>query len=453
MVRGRGHAEFILPPIEKATMTSTDPRHKASKASLPPIPSMPSTFTEADSSERQRSARPARFRPAADFRNGEAAETAPPPQPPPQQLKGRARPHPYLLDASLKGFCWRTSFEKIRPSAEKADKVYFAPVVPGVPCPRKGRRPRRQNGGLLPLPTYTVQPPISAPASPSAPRQKVLSKLHTVLALEGLPEDVARRVIDAVEEVFDEQEAEQELRPAPKVYEFCNDASPTTEDESPSAPTEVPIGELSDSFIEAAMDQATVSNEAPEPEAPEPEAPEPKAPEPKAPEPKAPEPKAPEPKVEEIRVVPNTDELDEARSRMNACLRAAVEAERAEEAVAQQDAAVDEAHLRTEANPAAEDGALQEAAPSLAAAETHVPESEEPEDSEIELASDDEFEVIDMMAAEVLTSVFSRAVGAEAEPEPCRQKAPGEQGGRSAVTEGKLEFNATTNKWVRRPSH
>ncbi|CAE7744401.1 unnamed protein product [Symbiodinium microadriaticum] len=417
---GRGHpGDFLLPPIDKAAMTSPEPRQKATKpSSVPPLPSVSSGFVE-DSSERQRSARPARFRPAAtDLRN---EDSAPSPQPPPHPPKGRAPRHPYLLDASLKGFCWRTSFEKIRPSAEKADKVYFAPVVPGVPCPRKGRRPRRQNGGMLPLQTYTIQPPLRAPAS-SVPREKVLSTLRTALAAEGLPEDAASRVIDAVDEAFEEEAVELIPKPASKVDDSFNHTPQATEDESPSAPTEAPPVEDPVSELEAPVEPELSA----QPEVHEEPA--------------------------EAQLASETADggiLDEARCRMDSRLREALEAESIE-AAAEREAASAEARLRMEAKllTALEDGTLQEAVPSTAAAD----EVEPAEDAawDVDFMSDDEVEVVEDVADEVLTSVFSFAVGKDdSEPHLKVQGSP-ERHDHGKLVEGKLEFNASTNKWVRR---
>jgi len=271
---------------------------------------------------------------------------------------------------------------------------------------------------MLPLQTYTIQPP--APAS-SVPRAKVLSTLRTALAAEGLPEDAASRVLDAVDEAFEEEAVELMLKPASKVDNSFNDTPQVTEDESPSALTEAPPVE------------DPVELEAPvEPElSAKPEAQEEPA---------------------EARVASDTAEdggaLDEARCRMDARLRDALEAESIE-AAAEREAASHEARLRIEAKllTALEDGTLQEALPSTAAADV-----EPAEDAawDVDFMSDDEVEVVEDVADEVLTSVFSFAVGKDDSEPPFKVQGSQERHDHGKVVAGKLEFNASTNKWVRR---
>ncbi|CAK9080567.1 unnamed protein product [Durusdinium trenchii] len=108
------------------------------------------------------------------------------------------------LNASLKGFAWRVSEEKIRPSADMADKVYYAPVVPGIPTQRK--RPRRPKT-LEPLPLGTI----------AHVRKKVLSALSSALRTEELPEDLSYRVLGTVENALEELDLPgQEVEFSPK---------------------------------------------------------------------------------------------------------------------------------------------------------------------------------------------------------------------------------------------
>ncbi|CAJ1460932.1 unnamed protein product [Effrenium voratum] len=132
------------------------------------------------------------------------------------------RPSGAMLDASLKGFCWRVSEEKIQPSAEIADKVYFAPVVPGV----LRKRPRRQ---LQPL-AHDVAKEL---------RGKVLGALETALAAEQLPEATKRRVLGSVQRVLDpadrmhssaqpEPEPQEEKQPEPVSPQVASTRPPSS---------------------------------------------------------------------------------------------------------------------------------------------------------------------------------------------------------------------------------
>jgi len=460
MGRGRGPADVMLPPIEKAL--ANEVRQKSSKTTSTSLPPIPLAFAEGDVSSRHRNQPSARLRSTAEAHSPEAA--SPSPQPPPQPPKGRARPHPYLMDASLKGFCWRTSFEKIRPSAAIADKVYYAPVVPGVPPPRKGRRPRRQNGGMLPLQTYTLQRP--AVPNPMAPRGKVLSALRTALAAEGLDEEVAGRVIGAVDEVM--QEAEEEpSKPLQEPSSEVEEPSPRTtkpaveddvaQEEPPQQPfaktetvTEVvvepstrppsdaflaaledaPAGEFAECFMEALTAQATA-----------------------APQPASPSEAAPE--------KPGAA-LDAVKQRMEARLLQASEdgtlpeAEPAEEPGAD----LDEVRLRIETRllEAVDNGSLQadvmqveekeEAVLTVAAVEAALDDDIFDSADAVwttEMISDDEFEAVDDVAQEVLTSVISFAF----EPEEEKDEQVGEA--MHCLAGGsQLEFRASANMWVRR---
>lgn len=189
------------------------------------------------------------------------------------------------LNASLKGFAWRVSEEKIRPSADMADKVYYAPVVPGIPTQRK--RPRRPKT-LEPLPLGTI----------AHVRKKVLSALSSALRTEELPEDLSYRVLGTVENALEEldlpgQEVEfspkpiqtlqfvqrpevqppaiEEVREEPEKQE---DHAPQTEVEAaastrpPSsaflaALEEAPLGDFAECFVEAVTGVAIRGEPAP----------------------------------------------------------------------------------------------------------------------------------------------------------------------------------------------
>eukprot|EP00438_Fugacium_kawagutii_P032005 Skav201739 [mRNA] locus=scaffold2498:181055:189928:+ [translate_table: standard] len=77
-------------------------------------------------------------RPVARYFPAEEAERVTLPSRPTVPKPAAPRP----LNSSLKGFCWRVTEERIQPSADLADKVYFAPVVPGIPVKKRPRRPR-----------------------------------------------------------------------------------------------------------------------------------------------------------------------------------------------------------------------------------------------------------------------------------------------------------------------
>ncbi|CAE8642470.1 unnamed protein product, partial [Polarella glacialis] len=72
------------------------------------------------------------------------------PRPPPFE---RTR-HVKKLGLSMCGPSWRTEITKEISGHKSAVAVYQSPVVPGLPAPhrQRSRRPRRQNGGTVPLP-------------------------------------------------------------------------------------------------------------------------------------------------------------------------------------------------------------------------------------------------------------------------------------------------------------
>lgn len=144
------------------------------------------------------------------------------------------------LNASLKGFGWRVSEERIRPSADIADKVYYAPVVPGIPTQRK--RPRRPKV-LEPL----MVPPM---VSIAKLRNKVMGALDSALRSERLPQDMRYRLLGTVEQVMDD-EIEEVPSPSPRaeaiqvVQEKVQKIrlAPTVSEPKSEAPTQTPRNE------------------------------------------------------------------------------------------------------------------------------------------------------------------------------------------------------------------
>eukprot|EP00435_Cladocopium_sp_Y103_P043486 s2614_g12.t1 len=110
------------------------------------------------------------------------------------------------LNENMKGFGWRVTEERIRPSADLADKVYFAPVVPGLPPQRK--RPRRPR---------ILEPLAPSMASVAQLRNKVMGALDSALRSERVPQDMRYRLLGTVEQVMDSEMDVPELEPQPPV--------------------------------------------------------------------------------------------------------------------------------------------------------------------------------------------------------------------------------------------
>jgi len=122
------------------------------------------------------------------------------------------------FSTSFRGSAGFTDQEKLKPkpSASSAEKVYAAPVVPGMPSNRlRSRRPRRQNGGMLPQLTRPLlrHLPKEATEAREALREKVLETLENVLIAETLPVDVQTRVLQAVDQVFSDFSRTMTVRP------------------------------------------------------------------------------------------------------------------------------------------------------------------------------------------------------------------------------------------------
>lgn len=94
------------------------------------------------------------------------------------------------LNGSMKGF-GRVPEDRIRPSADLADKVYFAPVVPGLPQRKRPRRPR------------ILEPLAPSMASVAQLRNKVMGALDSALRSERVPQDMRYRLLGTVEQVMD----------------------------------------------------------------------------------------------------------------------------------------------------------------------------------------------------------------------------------------------------------
>lgn len=107
------------------------------------------------------------------------------------------------LNGSMKGFGWRVTEDRIRPSADLADKVYFAPVVPGLPQRKRPRRPR------------ILEPLAPSMASVAQLRNKVMGALDSALRSERVPQDMRYRLLGTVEQVMDSEMDVPELEELP----------------------------------------------------------------------------------------------------------------------------------------------------------------------------------------------------------------------------------------------
>jgi len=103
----------------------------------------------------------------------------------------------------MKGFGWRVTEDRIRPSADLADKVYFAPVVPGLPQRKRPRRPR------------ILEPLAPSMASVAQLRNKVMGALDSALRSERVPQDMRYRLLGTVEQVMDSEMDVPELEELP----------------------------------------------------------------------------------------------------------------------------------------------------------------------------------------------------------------------------------------------
>lgn len=142
------------------------------------------------------------------------------PVPPARVLKAP----PPDLGRSLQGAAWRIKSSKLQPSATTADKIYSAPVIPGLPSGRRrGRKLRR---------------PIAGPAP---------KETRPVSQLELIPEDTPAIILDAPREATPEiiNEApspEREVRLedkglAPVVHQRRPPSDPPPEKKPPRRPS------------------------------------------------------------------------------------------------------------------------------------------------------------------------------------------------------------------------
>jgi len=156
------------------------------------------------------------------------------------------------LGSSVYGPSWRQKQAKTKPSRHVAASAYSTPVVPGIPVPgrQRSRKPRRPNGGMLPMAAIAqaARAEWIIPEEPEALREKVLDAIGDALTHEELREDSQKRVMEHVDsamslptaaEVFleDPQEPEEvlededpwqrqisQLDPSPQEVHYATDA-------------------------------------------------------------------------------------------------------------------------------------------------------------------------------------------------------------------------------------